>query len=102
MTTSHRLRSPDGNLFTTASSQPIPPTAKKARRWLFHCLTRMPTRFSELNARIGEPRCMVEAIKPIPINTHSPNMLIITPLLLARKFALHQRQRENDKAPATH
>jgi hypothetical protein len=33
------------------------------------------TRFRELNARIGEPRCSVEAINPIPISTHRPNML---------------------------
>src|SRR5690606_41093333 len=59
-----------------ASNHPSPPTAKKIAPLAISLLSEeAPTRFRELNARIGEPRCSVEAINPMPINTHRPNML---------------------------
>lgn len=33
-----------------------------------------PTRLSELNARMGEPRCMIDARKPSPITTQRKNI----------------------------
>ncbi len=57
----------------------MPPTAKKIEPLAISLLSaEAPTRLSELKARIGEPRWSIEAIKPMPISTHKPNMQAIT------------------------
>lgn len=62
-----------------------------------------PTRLSELKARIGEPRWSIEAIKPMPISTHKPNMQAITRCWAsARRSPLSSAKARTIKPPATH
>src|SRR5690606_14984454 len=104
VTMSHNARNPDGSFFRAASSHPSPPTAKKIAPLAISLLSEdAPTRLRELNARIGEPRCSVEAIKPIPINTHRPNILSTTRCCCsAFKSPFSNASASTIQPPATH
>ena len=102
--TNHRLRNAGDIFFNVASSQPIPPTAKKIEPLAISLLNAEdPTRLSELKARIGEPRWSIEAMKPMPINTHSPNMQAITRCCdSGRKSPFINASARTIKPPTTH
>src|SRR5690606_3116812 len=61
-----------------------------------------PTRFRELNARSGEPRCSTEAKKPSAITTQRKNRLRTMRNLIASSFSLNQAKPLTINAPATH
>ncbi|CNV34914.1 Uncharacterised protein [Salmonella enterica subsp. enterica serovar Bovismorbificans] len=76
LTSSHTLPSAGGILPSTATSHQMPPTAKNTDPAAISLLSaEAPTRLSELNARIGEPRCIIDARNPSPITSHRKNML---------------------------
>lgn len=71
----YRLMNSCGILPMTATSHHNPPTAKNMEPAAISLLRpEAPIRFSELNARSGDPRCMTEAINPTPINSQRKNM----------------------------
>ena len=73
---SQTLPSVAGIFSSTASSHQNPPTAKNRAPLAISLLSaEAPMRFSELNARSGEPRCITEARKPMPINSQIKNIL---------------------------
>lgn len=64
-----------GILPRIVSSHQKPPTAKNSAPLAISLLNAdAPSRLSELNARSGEPRWMIDARKPIPITSQIKNM----------------------------
>ena len=65
-----------GILPRNATSHHRPPTAKNSEPLAISLLSAdAPILFSELNARSGEPKCITEARKAMPITSQRKNIL---------------------------
>ena len=103
LTSSQILPSAAGILPRKATSHQTPPMAKNNDPLAISLLSaEAPTRFSELSARSGEPRCITEARNPMPITTHRKNMLRTRRCLVASSLAESQHSPLTISAPTTH